>query len=137
VSSFAVWRRKSGKLRQAEPADAVGLPCILGEQSTLARKWLAHVGIVDVAVLGLIVASGNAFTQYHPGDVQHFHDLWFSQRLIAWADDATVDACLFQHLSQTCLVRCFVRLDMSSRVNPDAVFAVVDEEDAPILDNEA
>ena len=102
----------------------------------MAGQGFADVGEVDVAVLWF-AAGRDALAQDHPGDVQYLDDAGFAQRLVPGTRNAAVHAGLLEDLPQTCFVGCLVRLHVAAGVDPDAVLAVIDQQDALISQDEA
>src|SRR5450759_3612297 len=99
--------------------------------SSLAGQGLTDVGKVDGAVLGFR-AGRDALTQDHPRNVQDLHDTGLAQCLVPGTHDAAMHPCLLEDLAEACFVWRFVRFHVTARVDPDTVFAVIDQQDAVI-----
>lgn len=97
----------------------------------LAGQGLTDVGEVDVAMLGFR-AGRDALAQDHPRNMQDLHDTRFTQCLVPGAYDAAMHSCLLEDLAKARFVRCLVGLHVTARVDPDMMFAVIDQQDAVI-----
>src|SRR5450756_1267302 len=116
---------------EREPSETVRLPCVLGEKCSFAGQRLTDVGEVDMAVLGFR-AGRDALTQDHPWNVQDLDDARLAQCLVPGTHDAAMHSCFLEDLAEACFVWCLVGLHVTARVDPDMMFAVIDQQDAVI-----
>src|SRR5450756_2602248 len=99
--------------------------------SSLAGQGLTDVGEVDVAVLGFR-AGRDAFTQDHPRHVQDLHDTGIAQCLVPGTYDAATHSCLLEDLAEARFIWRLIGLHVTARVDPDMMFAVIDQQDLAI-----